>query len=141
MAFRSIAKSVDPERSFKVDELIAAGAIATETFALFNYLLQLLVRFGAVSETEDGWRLAGDNDLPEFAEVWRLLLAEAPELVAELALVAAIAEELPGLLANGLRQPEPSPLPMLEHLLHASPVSATGLDVVRAALTEIGKGW
>ena len=44
-------------------------------------------------------------------------------------------------MANGLRQPEPSPLPMVEHLLHASPVSAAGIDVVRAALTEIGEAW
>src|SRR5712671_2783636 len=141
IAYRSIVKAVDPEMPFKLDELLAAGAFMPDTVALFDYLLQLLVRFGAAAETEDGWRLVTDNDLPEFAEVWRLLLAEAPELVAELALVAAVAGELPGLLANGLRQPEPSPLPMVEHLLHASPVSATGLDVVRAALTEIGEAW
>ena len=140
-AYHSVVKAVDPERAFKLDELVAAGAITPDTVALFDYVLQLLVRFGAATETEDGWRLVGENDLPEFAEVWRLLLAEAPELVSELALVAAIAEELPGLFANGLRQPEPSPLPMVEHLLHASPVSSAGLDVVRAALSEIGKAW
>src|SRR2546421_113576 len=96
-AYRSVVKAVDPETPFKLDELVAAGAITPDTAALFNYVLQLLVRFGGATETADGWRLVGDNDLPEFAEVWRLLLAEAPELVAELALVAAIAEELPGL--------------------------------------------
>jgi phthiocerol/phenolphthiocerol synthesis type-I polyketide synthase C len=141
IAYRSIGRVVDPGTPFKVDELAAAGAIAPDTAALFAHLLQLLVRFGAATETEDAWQLANDNDLPEFAEVWRLLLAEAPELVAELALAAAIAEELPGLFADGLRQPEPSPLPMVEHLLHASPVSAAGVDVVRAALTEIAAAW
>jgi NADPH:quinone reductase-like Zn-dependent oxidoreductase/acyl carrier protein len=140
-AYRAVIKAVDAAAPFKLDELLAAGAIMPDTVALFDYLLQLLVRFGAATEAEGGWRLLGDNDLPEFAEIWRLLLAEAPELVAELALVAAVAEELPGVFTNGLRQPDPSPLPMVEHLLHASPVSVAGIDVVRAGLTEIAAAW
>jgi acyl transferase domain-containing protein/NADPH:quinone reductase-like Zn-dependent oxidoreductase/acyl carrier protein len=146
IAYRAVTATTDldpsfPDTSFTIDALIDAGAIAPETAALFDCLLQVLERFGAAAESETGWRLSGDNDLPDFAEIWRLLLAEAPELVAELALVATAAEELPRLLRDGLRQPEPSPLPMAEHLSHASPGSAAGTDIVRGTLAEIAAAW
>ena len=51
--------------------------------------------FDAVAETGTGWRLADAPDLPDAEEVWRLLLAEAPDLVAELALIAAANTSLP----------------------------------------------
>ena len=48
------------------------------------------------------WRLDPPTAAcPQCDEIWRLLLAEAPELVGELALVAAAAEELPRLFAEG----------------------------------------
>ena len=83
----------------------------------------------------------GENDLPEIGEVWRLLLAEAPDLVAELALIAAAAEDLPRLLADGPRPADSAPLPMIEHLLHGSPVSAAGIDLACDALGEIAARW
>ena len=58
-------------------------------------------RFGAASQADRVWTIHGQNDLPAVSEVWRLLLAEQPELVSELALIAAAAAELPGLLAAG----------------------------------------
>src|SRR5262249_26060054 len=99
------------------------------------------MRFGAASEAENVWRIAGANDLPEVVEVWRLLLAEAPELVGELAQVASLAAELPRLLAEGPRQSATSPVPMIEHLLHGSPVSAEGIDVVCTVLAELAQAW
>ena len=122
---------------FTIEDVIEAGAIAPDSGLLFEYLLRLLTRFGAASEVGRVWRLAEANDLPDIAEVWRLLLAEDPKLVAELALVAAMAEEMPRLLADGPRHADASPVPMVEHLLHGSPVSAAGIDLVCAALGEI----
>src|SRR5947207_1732773 len=95
VARETVAKIVDPEVSFTLDELIDAGAMVPDAARFFAQLLYLLARFGAAHETGQGWRIVADHDLPEIAEVWRLLLAEAPELVAELALVPAAAEELP----------------------------------------------
>ena len=69
---------------------------------LFEALLGLLERFGAVSQADLVWTIHRKSDLPSVPEVWRLLLAEQPELVSELALIAAAATELPGLLADGL---------------------------------------
>ncbi len=140
-ALEAVRGVVDPDVPFAIAEMIGAGAIAAESGALFEYLLRLLARFDAASEDDRVWRLAGAAELPDIGEVWRLLLAEAPELVAELALVAAAAEELPRLLSGGLRQGDPSPVPMVEHLLHGSPVSAAGIDLLCAALGEIAAAW
>ena len=126
---------------FMLDDLVDAGAIAPDAAALFGYLLRLLMDFGAGSESEGVWRITPANDLPEIAEVWRVLLADAPELVSELALAAAAAAELPRLLAEGLRQPETAPLPMIEHLLQGSPVSAAGIELICTALAEIAAQW
>src|SRR5258707_1519158 len=63
------------------------------------------------------------------------------EVVADLVLVAAVAEDMPRLLAAAAWPADASPVPMIEHLLHGSPVSAAGIDLVCAALGEIAKGW
>ncbi len=141
VALQSVLGVVDPDVPFTLEEVIEAGVIAPESAALFRYLLGLLARFDAASEADGVWQIAGANDLPEISEIWRLLLADAPELVSELALIAAAAEDIPRLLADGPRPPDASPLPMVEHLLHGSPVSAAGIDLVCAALAEIAAGW
>jgi phthiocerol/phenolphthiocerol synthesis type-I polyketide synthase C len=141
VALQSVSTIVDPAVRFTIEDVIEADAIAPESAVLFEYLLGILTRFGAASETGRVWQIAEAHDLPEIAEVWRLLLAETPELVAELALVAALAEEMPRLLADGPRPADASPLPMVEHLLHGSPVSATGIDLVCTALGEIAARW
>jgi hypothetical protein len=141
IAYRAVAAIVDPEVSVTIAALLDAGAILPETVPLFEYLLRLLERFDAAEECETGWRLADDHDLPDVAEIWRLLLAEAPELVAELALLATAAEELPALLRDGLRRFEPAPLPMAEHLVQASPVSVAAFEHIRETLAEIGAAW
>ncbi|HEY8871863.1 MAG TPA: SDR family NAD(P)-dependent oxidoreductase, partial [Stellaceae bacterium] len=141
VALQSVLTIVDPAVPFAIEDVIEAGAVAPESAVLFEYLLSLLARFGAASEAGLVWQIAEAHDLPEIAEVWRLLLAETPELVAELALVAALAEELPRLIADGPRPADAAPLPMVEHLLHGSPVSAAGIDLICAALGEIAAGW
>jgi phthiocerol/phenolphthiocerol synthesis type-I polyketide synthase C len=141
VALQSVVAIVDQDVPFTIEEVIESGAIAPDSAALFEYLLRLLTRFGAASEVGGVWRLAEANDLPDIAEVWRLLLAEAPKLVAELALIAALAEEMPRLLADGPRPADASPVPMVEHLLHGSPVSAAGIDLVCAVLGKIAGRW
>ncbi|MBV9585665.1 MAG: SDR family NAD(P)-dependent oxidoreductase, partial [Alphaproteobacteria bacterium] len=141
IAYGAVTAVAAPATAFTIDQLVDAGTIVRDTVPLLDSLLRLLERFGAAHRTADGWALVGDNDLPDFAEVWRLLLAEAPELVAELALMAGMPEELPGLLREGLRPAASSPVPMLEHLRHASPASAAGIATVCGALAEIGADW
>ena len=141
VGLEAVLAVVDPNVPFTIADAVEAGTIAPDARALFGYILRLLMRFGAASEAENVWRIAGANDLPEVVEVWRLLLAEAPELVGELAQVASLAAELPRLLAEGPRQSATSPVPMIEHLLHGSPVSAEGIDVVCTVLAELAQAW
>jgi acyl transferase domain-containing protein/acyl carrier protein len=141
VARQSVLSVVRAETPFTVDELVAGGTLSAEAVGLFGYLLRLLRRFAAADEAGRVWRIGGANDLPEIAEIWRMLLAEAPELVAELALIAGAAEELPALLANGPRRAEASPVPMIEHLLHGSPGGAASIDLACAAVAEIAARW
>lgn len=140
-ALKAVRGVVGSDISFTPDELLTGGAVASEAAALIEHLLRLLARFGAAGEAAGGWRLPGETELPDVVDVWRLLLAEAPELVAELGLIAALDAELPQLLAGGMSRPDSAPPPMIEHLLHGSPVSAAGIDVVCAALAEVAAVW
>ncbi len=141
VGLRSLGGLIEPGRSFTVSEIVGSGQIAPDSAELAECLLRLLERFGAAIETDLEWRLEPSADLPEVSELWRLLLAEAPDLVAELALVAAAVEDLPKILANGTRQPDTQLSPMIEHLVQASPASAPGIELLCDALDELATAW
>ena len=140
-ALAAMPSAVGRETPFTVAALIAAGDIAPDAAALFGGLLRLLERFGAARSAGPVWRIAANNDLPEMADVWRLLLAETPELVAELALVAAAAADLARFLAEGPRPPEKAIAATIGHLLSGSPAAAAGIDLVSRLLAEIAARW
>ena len=141
VALESLGKLIEPACSFTVGDLVESGQLAPDAVGIAECLLGLLKRFGAASESELGWRLEPSNDLPEVSEVWRLLLAEAPDLVAELALIAAAVEDLPKIIADGTRQPETQLSAMVEQLLQASPASAPGIELLCDALDELAAAW
>ena len=141
ISFRSLEELVEPGRYFAVSELISSGRVAPYSVGIVDRLLRSLKRFGAASETELEWRLESSHDLPEVSEVWRLLLSEAPDLVAELALTATAAEELPRLLADGIRQPDGQLSPMAEQLLQGSPAIAPSIELLCDALAELAMAW
>ena len=112
--------------------------------ALFAYLLQA-ARAVRRRHRRGGWQWLATarltNDLPEFAGDGGLLLAEAPERW--LPRAARIRRRSPRtarscFASEACASPTTSsPLPMVEHLLHASPASAArGSLSFRAALTE-----
>jgi len=141
VTFRSLGKLVEPGHFFTVSELAESGQIAPASVGIVECLLQLLKRFGAASETELQWRLEPSHDLPEVSEVWRLLLCEAADLVAELALIAAAVEDLPKIFADGIRPPDTQLSPMAEQLLQGSPAIAPGIELLCDALVELATAW
>ncbi|HXO90818.1 MAG TPA: SDR family NAD(P)-dependent oxidoreductase [Stellaceae bacterium] len=141
VALRSLSRMVEPGRCFTIAELSQSGQIAPEAAAMTECMLRLLERVGTATEAGSEWLLEPSSDLPDVPEVWRLLLAESPHLVSELALVASAAEDLPKILAAGPRQPDAQLSPMLEHVLHSSPASAPGIALLCEALTEISGAW
>jgi acyl transferase domain-containing protein/NADPH:quinone reductase-like Zn-dependent oxidoreductase/acyl carrier protein len=141
VALQSMREIVEPGHLFTIGELADSGLIASASGGLAECLLRVLERFGAATEAGLEWRLEGSGDLPDVEEVWRLLLADAPDLVAELALVASAVEDLPKALSGGPRELDVSLSPMVEHLLQASPASAAGIGLLCDALHDIAARW
>ncbi len=141
VALQSILRIVDADRSFTVAELIETGSIAPTSGSITVWALRLLERFGAAAEMESEWQIKAGSDLPDVEDVWRLLLADAPDLVAELALVAAAVENFAKVLMGGPGALDASLNPMIDHLLHASPASAGNIGLICDALQQIGAEW
>ncbi|HEX3520982.1 MAG TPA: polyketide synthase dehydratase domain-containing protein, partial [Stellaceae bacterium] len=141
IALRSMTRIVDAGRSFRIEELVETGLLAPASAEIAEWALRLLERFGAAAEAGSEWQIEAATDLPDAEEVWRLLLADAPDLVAELALTAAAVDSLPNVLASGPRSPDALLSPMTEHLLHSSPASAASVGLLCDALQEIATNW
>jgi phthiocerol/phenolphthiocerol synthesis type-I polyketide synthase C len=133
--------AAEVEHAFAIDDLVAGGRLDPAASGMVECLLRLLERLGAASEVDGVWQLDSNSDLPGVTEVWRLLLADAPDLVVELALAAAAAEALPKILAGLPRQPEAWLSAMVEQLLQTSPASAAGIDLLCTAIAEIAAAW
>ncbi|MBV9824293.1 MAG: SDR family NAD(P)-dependent oxidoreductase [Alphaproteobacteria bacterium] len=141
LSYQALSELIDPEAAFAVADLLDNGTIAADSTELCEYVLELLARFGAVTTEYGQSVLRPDNDLPDVGEVWRLILAETPDNVAELALVADVVNDLKRVLTQGPWQPEATPPAMIEHLLHGSPPSSAGIDLVASVLDRIAAGW
>jgi acyl transferase domain-containing protein/acyl carrier protein len=141
IGLQAMRELVAPGQLFTLDALVDSGHLAAGSAALAESLLRLLERLGAAAEAHCEWRIEPAADLPEAPEIWRLLLAEAPDLVAELALLASAAEMLPKVLANGLRPADAVPSPMTEHLLQASPASTGAIGLLADALAMSAAAW
>jgi phthiocerol/phenolphthiocerol synthesis type-I polyketide synthase C len=140
-ALPSLSELAVPGQRFTIDELIEVGRIAPASRVLVECLLAALERLGAATETEGEWRIDPASDLPNAAEIWRLLLADAPDLVGELALAANAFEDLPKILTDGPGHAAPWLSPMVEHMLQASPASVAGIDLLCDALHNIAAAW
>jgi phthiocerol/phenolphthiocerol synthesis type-I polyketide synthase C len=141
IAYTSLCEIVEPARAFAIGDLVEEGRLDAGAAGLAESLLRLLERLGAASEVEALWQLAPQSGLPEASEVWRLLLAEAPELVVDLALAAAAVETLPKILSGVPRPPDAWLSAMIEQLLQTSPASTAGIDLLCAAIDEIAAAW
>ena len=130
IALRAIQGIVEHGHTFTISELADSGAIGPGRSGLAEAVFRLLERFGAASEVGMEWRLEGAGELPDIEEVWRLLLAEAPDLVAELALTASTLENLPKILPGSAGHADTPLMSMLEHLLHGAPASAAGVGLL-----------
>jgi NADPH:quinone reductase-like Zn-dependent oxidoreductase/NADP-dependent 3-hydroxy acid dehydrogenase YdfG/acyl carrier protein len=81
-------------------------------------------------------RRHSEDDLPDSGELWRRMLADYPELVTELALVAMLKQAL----RDGVQRAELAS-PMIAALRQASPPAVAGKTVIDAALDEIAAQW
>jgi phthiocerol/phenolphthiocerol synthesis type-I polyketide synthase C len=128
-------------QSFSIGGLVDAGRLSPASTGIAEGVLRLLQRLGAANETGSEWQLEAAEDLPEPGQIWRLLLAEAPDLVAELSLAATSVDSLPKTLADGPGSQPPWLSSAVEHLLQGSPASLAGIDLLCAVLQEIAASW
>jgi acyl transferase domain-containing protein/NADPH:quinone reductase-like Zn-dependent oxidoreductase/acyl carrier protein len=128
-------------RPFSIRGLVDAGRLSSASTGVAECLLQSLQRLGAASERGSEWQLEPAEELPEPSQIWRRLLADAPDLVAELSLAATSINSLPKALAAGPRSPPSWLTPAVDHLLQASPGSVPGIALLCDALQEIAEKW
>jgi acyl transferase domain-containing protein/acyl carrier protein len=137
----SLRRLVLSDRPFSIRGLVDAGRLSSASTGTAECLLRSLQRLGGASERGSEWRLEPAAELPEPSQIWRRLLADAPDLVAELSLAATSIDSLPKALAAGPGS-QPSWLsPAFDHLLQGSPGSAAGIDLLCDALQEIADTW
>ncbi|HEY2538163.1 MAG TPA: SDR family NAD(P)-dependent oxidoreductase, partial [Stellaceae bacterium] len=127
-----------PGRRFTVRELVGEGRIAPAAAAFAECLLQAVQSVGGALKADGEWQVEAETDLPDAAEIWRLLLADNPQLVGELALLGAAFDKFPDILTHGPAGPQSS---LAEYLLQASPTTAAGLDFLSKTLGSIALQW
>jgi phthiocerol/phenolphthiocerol synthesis type-I polyketide synthase C len=85
-------------------------------------------------------RRFSEAELPDAGDLWRRLLADHSEMVAELALVAALGEELPAMLRDGRRRFDAAS-PLVAALRQTAPAAIAAKATIAAALDEIAAHW
>src|SRR5579883_1563686 len=133
-AWRVLAAANHP---FTLDGLAAMRRISPDALGLAECLLQSLERIGGATEDDGQWRIETPSNLPDPAEIWRLLLADAPDLVAELALLGEVFDDFSDLLARGPQPPQPAHSGLVRQLVQGSPASRAGIDLLTSLLRAV----
>ncbi len=137
-AWRVLAAANHP---FTLDGLAAMRRISPDALGLAECLLQSLERIGGATEDDGQWRIETPSNLPDPAEIWRLLLADAPDLVAELALLGEVFDDFSDLLARGPQPPQPAHSGLVRQLVQGSPASRAGIDLLTSLLRAVAADW
>ncbi len=133
-AHAALRGTEDPDGPIRPDALGNAGA----PVPLLRGLLGWMDADGLAARDGDAWRLA-DAELPPPDDIFRSLLFDAPEAVADATLLAGAAEALPAVLAGA-----PSfalPAALRDHLLHASPSADQAAATLANAVLAAVRAW
>src|SRR5262249_50864387 len=120
---------------------VDAGRLSPASTGIVECVMRSLQRLGAARESGSEWQLEPTEELPEPSLIWRRLLADGPDLVAELSLAATLIYGLPKALADGPRSTPAWLAPAVDHLLQGSPGSIVGIDLLCDAVQEIAGKW
>ena len=140
-SFAALATLAHAQEAFSIGGLVAQGRVHPESRWLLEAMLVWLERDELATCRDGQWALVPSPDLPPAAEIWRSILAGAPTAVAEAALIGAMGEALPSILAEG-RVALPRGLAALTaHMQWASPSAAVSIDAVAVAVAEMAGAW
>lgn len=121
--------------------LVESGIVHEESLALLTSLLLHLERHELAVVDDGCWRIVAESDLPEPAVIWRTLLEEGPEMVAELTLLAANAATLPQLLRFGPEAGTAPPATFVDQLLYGSPAGRKTIESLCEAVMAVAAQW
>ncbi|WP_210203490.1 type I polyketide synthase [Breoghania corrubedonensis] len=148
IALDTLRAIADARGTISQEDLAAPGGVDESAMPLIIRLLQELVDAGLATETKNeetprGWCLASPDDQPGVADLLRTVALEAPERIAELALLARLHGDLAGHLRDGLPASAEHALAaqLLEHFLTASPGYAPLADALVASTGRLAACW
>jgi acyl transferase domain-containing protein/acyl carrier protein len=141
-AFAAMTALAGSDRAgFTLAELVQAGRLHPAREALARRLLSWLELDGLVSERLGQWSLAGECDLPPVDQLWRSLLFDVPDAVAEMALLGVVGEQLAAMLRRQPTDDAPHSSALIEQMLYASPSGEVGVASLVAAVGAIAESW
>jgi len=146
MPLLDVLASVQALAAFDALEAFAQPERLSGHAALAERLAAMLVEDGLARR--EGERLVRDDaacaQLPAFDELWRSLLAEAPDHVAELTLLAHCGTALPRVLAGELPADQvlsPTGASLVEHFFQASPTWSYAHRLMSACAEQALDAW
>ncbi len=126
-----------------LDAMVQSGRLAEDARSLAAGLLIALEEYGIVGETDAGWAIEDDTDLPDVSHIVRTLIAEHPDRIAEATLAARLPLVLAERLAGGLVESADDVFSSgtLDHLATASPMARPLGDAIGALAATIASAW
>ncbi|MGR8933295.1 MAG: SDR family NAD(P)-dependent oxidoreductase [Gammaproteobacteria bacterium] len=128
-----------------LDDLYTSAGIAEAQSGMLHYILSVLHEEALlIQEGEGRWSFAEQAELPAAREIWRTLLDDYPEYLAELTLLANCGSHLEAVLggkADAQQILAAGKSSALEHWYNASPSWRVANAAVIAAVREIITQW
>ena len=144
LAYRTIS-SFGLDR-FSFQDLARAAGTPEPYWPLLSHLLEILIEDGIVEADGDGqFRLEEASDLPSPEDIWRLVLADFPVCLPEMALAAQAQSALPQALRGGTGEDGATeggyPPATLEHYLDSSLSFAWADAALQDCIRKIVREW
>ena len=141
IAYRAVKALIGSETAFSISELVSGGRLAASSWPLFSQLLLALSDAGLAQETEQGWTLSNNPDLPSTSELVDLLLTRYPSWIAEATCLARLPDVLPTLLRDGLETGAGFSSALIDHLERGSPEILRLADIISRTTLDLIERW
>ncbi len=135
----SVTALIAADAPFSISELISKGVLAPDATHLLAALLSALERHGLASETNEGWRLRAESGFPKARAIWRTLLDDRPDLVADLALSAEAVAAQPGFLRHGDSSAATLSSALLDQFLFTTPAGERTIAAACQAVVALAE--
>ncbi len=138
--YRLFDRLCDGQGVIAVADLVGAGKLHPSASAFLNGLLLHLEQGGLAHRDQGRWVL-DPADLPDPNEIWRLMMADYPDLVTELALVGEAVAALAHSLANGTDAAPQWNDVLIDEFLHGGPVGRRAVEAIADQVRTIVSTW